>query len=180
MINLIPPHARKQVKTEYWVRVVSVWFFILVAAMIAVAVLYIPAYVLIQSQISAYEETFQAAEQNDGSYKKIESVIEHTNAVAQHLLQGVQTQSFSAIIDELERLSGPAVAVEEISSERHVEGHIETVRVKGVAATREKLAAYRDALQGHYMFGKAELPISNLAKDREVPFTITLTMETNI
>ncbi len=177
MINLIPPHARKEVKHEYWIRVVTVWFFLCITAMGIVALLYIPVYVLIQSQIAAYEETYQRAVQNDSSYKEIQSTLTQTNATAQQLLQGADTQSFSEIIDALERIAGTAVVIEEISSQRNDEGYIETVRVQGIAATREELASFRDMIEAASLFASAELPISNLAKDKDASFAITVRVQ---
>ena len=53
MINLIPPDALKGVKREYYVRVGTVWAFLLTGAFVALILLLIPLYVLINSQLNA-------------------------------------------------------------------------------------------------------------------------------
>lgn len=53
---------------------------------------------------------------------------------------------------------------------------ITDVKLVGNAATRSNLAAFGDAVESHYRFDDAEIPISNLAKDRDINFTMTVTM----
>jgi len=55
MINLIPPAARRAVTIEYWTRVVIIWLCLFLLAVIIIAVLQLPSYVLIKSQLRAYE-----------------------------------------------------------------------------------------------------------------------------
>ena len=107
MINLIPPHARKQVKIEYWVRAVSVWILLAAAGLIIFAVLLVPSYVLINAQRNAYEASYAEAAANDASYKELEASVQQANDHAAKLMtQRVSyTYTYTDILDELDLLS---------------------------------------------------------------------------
>lgn len=180
MINLIPPHARKQVQFEYWVRVFSVWLLVIAVALAMVLVFLLPAYVLINSQLSAYQETYKQASEQDASYKELEAAVRTANAKAQQLLVGSDRLHFTEVLTEIETLAGAAVSIESVDMDRTDLGTIDALQVRGTAATRAALAAYRDAIEEQALFESAVLPISNLAKDRDVPFTITVTVATEI
>jgi hypothetical protein len=47
--------------------------------------------------------------------------------------------------------------------------------VQGVAARREDLIALKQALEQNALFATALVPISDLAKERDLSFTITIT-----
>ena len=53
---------------------------------------------------------------------------------------------------------------------------VKPITLSGVAADRESLAAFRDSLLGDEAIEKADLPISNLAKDKDINYSITVTM----
>ena len=61
MINLIPPHARKAITREYWIRVVTVWMFLATFALMVIVALQIPTYVLINSLDAVLEGQFSDA-----------------------------------------------------------------------------------------------------------------------
>ena len=51
-----------------------------------------------------------------------------------------------------------------------------TIIVSGVSKSRESLIAYVNALKKSDIFSVVDLPISNLAKDKDVDFSINLTV----
>ena len=176
MINLIPPHARKKVKIEYWVRTCTVWTMLMASGLLITAVFFLPSYVLIRSQLSAYESSYNEAAASDASYQGLESEVRMANAQAQRLLANETEYSFTSILDELDLLTTEAIEVEEITMTRSETLELKEFTIEGTAATRIDLVAYRDAIEAHNFFTSAELPISNLAKDRDVPFNITVTV----
>ena len=48
------------------------------------------------------------------------------------------------------------------------------VKVMGVAPTRDELLSYKDHLERSEHFSNIELPVSNLARDRDIEFMITV------
>jgi hypothetical protein len=176
MINLIPPTAQKQVTREYKIRVVSVWLFLLGFACLVVAIFNIPVYVLVQSQLSTYLQEFTLASNQSDSFKSSEATITKANAIATLLTKAEQSTTFSDVINELEKQASAGGGVT-ITSFNFLlkDGVLTPVVISGTADSRLLLSEFRDALAKNPRFENATLPLSSLAKDRDVPFSITLT-----
>lgn len=180
MINLIPPHARKRVVVEYWLRAVSVWalLFGITSALLTVST--IPLHVSIDSQREAY--SLRSEEAMDSTEKLVASqtVIKQTNEVARMLASSADPERFSAYINELEKLTNEDVQINEIRLERTKELAVGDISVVGFATTREALAAFRTRIEANEWFESVELPFSNLAKDEDVLFSIKVTPVTEV
>ncbi len=179
MANLIPPSAKKQVCVEYWVRVVSVWLFLVGTGLLVVAALNLPVYILIQSQLGTYTDKFNEANNQNSAFEKIESEIVESNEIAELLSGDRQTVSFVGLLKEFDVLASDAIDVTSFSFAR--DGTIiGTIHISGKAADRQSLVAFSEAIENHTLFESAEIPLSNLAKDRDIPFTITVIPRTSI
>lgn len=176
MINLIPPSAQKQVTREYWVRVASVWLFLLGTALLIVSILNAPVYVLVRSQLGTYLQEFTLANNQSETYKSSEATIVKSNSIAQLLTKSEQITPFSEIIDELETqaTAGGGVSITSFNLSRK-DGIIAPMTITGVADSRLQLSEFRDALEKNPRFESATLPLSSFAKDKEIPFSVTLT-----
>jgi hypothetical protein len=49
------------------------------------------------------------------------------------------------------------------------------VVVSGVAANRTGLTAFKNAIESDKLFKLATIPLSELAKDKDIPFTLSIT-----
>lgn len=175
MINLIPPQARKNVKIEYWTRVVSVWFLLLTFAVFISGTLLVPSLISINSQLSINGSIYQVANDQNNVYEDLEKSVSRANSVAQRLVSLDNETSFTQLIFDLESVTGSLVEIKSVSFER-TEGKVEAIKVTGSAVSRSALVEFRDALESHETFGSVELPLSNLAKDKDVPFNIVISV----
>ena len=175
MINLIPPSAQKQVTTEYWVRVASVWLFLLGTAFLIVAILNVPVYVLVQSQLGTFLQEFNLANNQSETYKSSEATIVKVNAIASLLTKTNKVTLFSEVIGELENQANSVggITITNVSLSRK-EGLLAPVIVSGIATSRLLLSQYRDVLSKNPRFETATLPLSSFAKESDIPFSITL------
>jgi len=178
MINLIPPHARRRVGQEYWLRTVTVWLFLLSIAFVCIAILFIPTYILVQNQLSVYSVAFQSAAADNEQFSESKTAITNANVTAR-LLAAEDAEQFSKIVRDIDQTVSAAIVLTNIALDRK-EGEIAPIRVAGVATDRVSLAAFRDALEAQEQFAAADLPLSSLAKDADIPFTITITPEPGI
>lgn len=174
MINLIPPDAQKQVKREYWVRVFSVWSFLVGSALLMVIVFHIPAYVLIQNQLLTYLEEFNDATNKSQTMEDSKKVIERANRISEMLAKPNITIPFSKVVADIEEVVGEGIRVEGYTFNRLSTG-ITPIVVTGKAETRAGLSAFRDALEANSYFKTVTLPLSDLAKDSDIEFSITIT-----
>lgn len=174
MVNLLPTAAKRQIVVEYYLRTVTVWLFLLTGAATVLGMLLIPVAVLVNLQLDAYAETYTRVSADNASFAEAEEDVRQANDLAS-LLSGVSAYApvwpdIAFVMD----MAGPAITVTEVNAVREKEV-VAAVTVSGDAATRAALAAYRDALEADPRVLSAALPLSNLAKDRDVPFSIVVT-----
>lgn len=173
MINLIPPAAQLQVKREYWLRVVIVWLFLLGTAGVIIAVLKIPTYALVHNQLSIFADSYETASEDSLVFKESEAAVKKANATAKLLQSGVPV-TFSELVTELHSIANESISIETVVLARAEEG-VAPIVVGGKSLTRASLAQFNSDLEKSDYFMTAVLPIANLAKDKDISFTITLT-----
>lgn len=174
MINLIPPEALKEVKKEYWIRVCSVWAMLVGTAFFIVAIFHIPVHQLLEAQKDSYQEAYANATEQTGEFKTAEESIKNTNAVASLLVKKDEQIAFSAVLKTIDSLVQDGITIENYSFTRKGEG-LGPIAVSGRADGRTSLTNYKNAIESNQLFKAATIPLSDLAKDKDIPFTITIT-----
>ena len=138
---------------------------------IFLTIAFIPTYVLVGAQI----KTFEGVEKNNAEHTEsgtTESEVRATESLLKQLGKTTESRTAGAIIKEIEETAPPTVSFKTFRIES-VKGTT-TIQVQGVADTRESLARFKNALEASDSFDKAEVPISDLAKETELPFMITI------
>lgn len=176
MINLIPPVAQKSVKRQYLIRLTTVWIILAALACMIVTVLHIPVYVLVQSQLEAFSNEYAQASVESASFDASTKEISRANEIATLLASPKHKVSFTHIINELEMQSGAEVIIKEYTLAQK-QGALTTLKILGVADSRLALTTFQERIEAHELFESAVLPLSNLARDRNIPFEITITPE---
>lgn len=171
MINLIPTAARKIVTREYWMRVSIVWILLASGVVALVTVLQFPSYILLSSQLAAYSSQYQSAQLEQSDYKTSSLVVRDTNELARHLIPHEEHPTFSERIAAIDALAGQKISITRFAISRN-EKDGENIRVSGVAQTRSALTEFSANLTADAAFDEAKVPISNLAKDRNINFEI--------
>lgn len=176
MANLIPPHAKKAVTREYWIRVGTVWMFLVAAASMAVGMLMLPTYVLIESQNEALANRFEDARTAQEAYEEASKMITAANEIAEYLDQTSTAAPFTVLVETIDTLAGDSVEVREYA---FVGGSREAAPlvISGMASNRTALADFRDALRQNEHFTEVDLPLANLAGERDIPFRMQLTLQ---
>lgn len=175
MINLIPPAARKNVIREYWLRVISVWLFLLGTGCMIVAVLLLPSYMLVHNQIITLGEQVTAGAEKNTTFDTSALALKKAGEQAALLMQGASTTPFSQYLLKLETLAGSGIGLYDISYTKVPQP---AITISGTADTRENLAGFRDALEANPAFSDVNLPISALIKDRDLLFSMSLKVST--
>lgn len=176
MINLIPPSAKKSITLEYWLRVISMWSVIWSIALLLGISIMIPAYVLITLQVSAFSESAASASQKLATLKDVSKELEQASEGARVLIDGmrfVKVSDYEALFRDLEN---DDVRLTQIGIDRTKDG-LAPARLAGQAASRQALASFRDALLAQPEVASVDLPISNLAKDKDIQFSLTVTLK---
>ncbi|MCA9358277.1 hypothetical protein KC902_03375 [Candidatus Kaiserbacteria bacterium] len=175
MINLIPKHAKKSLRVEYLIRVVSVWMILWSVALFASASILLPAYVLIGTQVAGYEQSAFEAMERVTQYENTSAALILASQEAKQIIDSSTVAPFSVYVAMIESLEGNHVRVTQIGLNQ-VGGVVSPIVVNGIANDRQALASFRDRLLADARVDSVDLPISNLTSDRNITFNITVTL----
>lgn len=175
MVNLIPPRAKKSLVIEYWFRVMTVWSFLFGIVAILIILTTLPVYVLISARIDVYQETAAVAEQKLAAFTSVSEELTRSSQQAQIILSGRNDVSVSEIIQLFERLETDGITYSRVNITKEGEG-VAPVLLSGQATTRQDLADFRDRLRAESLIKMVDFPISNLTKERNINFSMTVTM----
>lgn len=171
MINLLPPEGKKRVLRNYWLRVSSVYFMLLGSAFFITAALLLPTFFYVSYQIQALGNSITEADVE--SLKKIETSISDANVISELLLSTPEVVHDSEIINEVITFSNNLVSVGTIRIQKN-NRKVTEVTVNGTARDRSSLVSFKNNAEQHRFFDEVNLPLSNLAKDQDIPFSLTL------
>jgi hypothetical protein len=176
MINLVPKKAKKRVVVEYWSRVAIVWGATWSLGLLVCVVALLPTFVLINIQVTEQEfSANQAVERIDGFQQASQQLIQASQQ-AKLILDESSVPVFSDYLTLVEGLQGSSIELTNIGIGRAEDGiSLGQSQLRGVAVDRRSLADFRNRLLVQESIETVELPISNLALDREIPFDITVT-----
>lgn len=176
MINLIPSVAKRSLLIEYWVRVISAWLILWSISLFVSTLMLYPAYVLISSQVSVYEASAREASQKVASYENVSVSLVRSSQQARSIMDELSIPVFSENITLFEGLQGTGIQLSKLGLSRNDDG-IAPVFLVGVADDRQSLASFRDRLLAEEQVTAVDLPIANLARDKDIQFTITVTLK---
>lgn len=176
MINLIPQAAKKNIVTEYWVRVLSTWLMLWAFALFCGAGILFPAYILVSSQVSIYEESAAQALQKVADYDSASVELVRASQQAREALLQIETKPVTSYVELFTGLQGAEIRFSQLNITR-AEKDLQPVSITGSATNRQALASFRDRLLAHPLITEVDLPISNLATDKNIQFSITVTMD---
>jgi len=177
MINLIPPHARKSVVREYWLRVITVWLFLFGTGCLIVSVLLLPTYMLVRGQTATLGDQVSATADRTASYDEATAKLKAATTQATFLKNTASSTPFSTYLKILESIAGAGVTLHSVSY-THPDGGVGKITISGVATTRTVLASFRDALEADPAFTGVVLPINALTKASDLIFSMDMTLAT--
>jgi hypothetical protein len=176
MINLIPPEGQKVLKREYIFRVggTIAGLFGVVCLLLSVAL--VPTYVLIGAQIKGSLAEVEKEGGENEAFVKADEEVKETKALIRQLKTFAPTLSMSDVVEEITHVAPGGILFRTFLVEDKA-GKILNIQAQGTASTREVLAQLKSALEASPLFEEAEVPIADLARDVNLPFTITITLE---
>lgn len=173
MINLIPPVAKRAMLREYWQRVGVVWLLLLSLCIVLAALLTAPSFVLVQSQLSAYELQLQAAATAVSEQDALAAQVTLANTQATTVLAAGEVPRMSPYLEQLQQLTGSGISLTQIDVVR-VERVITELAVVGTALNRESLTQFSARIEEDERFGEATVPLESLAANEDIAFTLRI------
>ena len=175
MSNLIPQLAKKKIAKEYWVRVLTAWSVVWSLALLIAAVLIYPVYIFTATQVEVQAASAINAQSIVADFDEVTKQIERANHQARLVIEDDRIIRASDYVNFFDSFETDFVSIDSITYGMAKE-QIGPITLTGVAATRESLADLRDQLLDAPAVEVVDLPISNLARDRDINFTITVTV----
>jgi hypothetical protein len=181
MINLIPPHGRTALTHEYILRVGSLYGFVIGGVLMASAALMVPTYVLTGSQLKALRMESPETEEIKSAFDRASEEIKIANALASQLRVREKSSEYmySQIIEEIVRSASGGIVFANFQGGDEEKG-LREIMIQGTAANRSTLAEFKASLEAAPLFEKADIPISDLARDTNLPFVVTVTLADTI
>lgn len=176
MINLIPPSAKKSITVEYWKRVITVWLYLGSVSAVILTVFLLPTQVALRSEIGTLEDRVLAGAERVANFDTSATELITTTNQAKTLLENQSTTTPSQLINVLNSYAGNMVKVNNIQFSKLATAG--SITLSGVAGSRQGLALFRDTITADTRFATVNLPISNLIKDKDLLFSIEITLAT--
>lgn len=177
MINLIPNEEKKMKAKDFYFRLVVVSLAALGLALVIGLAAAAPSLLL-----SSIDKNFAESKLVAQKSEPITATDEHLSAEAAALngklaiVERAETEKYSIsrkVINEIVLRKMPDIRITRIWYENVPAGG-RKVNIVGVAPSRERLLAFRRALEDDVAFKKVELPISNFVRGSNLEFSIDL------
>lgn len=175
MANLLPAKERKQFQREYFFRVaVVVLVFLLFSGMLSV-VLLLPSYFISKTKEDSIERQSAliqkaiALRENDVSLASLVHTKQKLDALRSAQGQVLQSDVIRTVVSAVD--ASIAVGAFYYTSRPNEEGEL---RITGRAVSRTSLIAFADRLKKESLFSSVDLPVSSLAQDSNIVFSITI------
>lgn len=172
MINLLPPSAKKAWVWERRLRVFITFCFFVSFVSLAALVASLPTGELLSRHGQSLAADEGLAKEVQARAREVETDLKNTRTLIEHLSRPIEQKQYSSLIDLMDDLAGEDASLTHFNFNSKKE-----LELNGIAKTRASLSAFRTRLESHESVKAVELPLSNLVKDAEVPFSITVTFK---
>lgn len=177
VVNLLPIKDAKRVLWEHRRRVAIVCMLLLMCSAVVALLFIIPSFIVVWSGASGFDDQLKATKilvdlqrkQSGGS-----EVVELSERSV--LLEGsLSRRTATSILEDIAPRIPEGVSVRQFA---YSLGNEEiSVLILGTATTRAALIAFGDALRQSPLFSRVDVPVSSLAKNENIEFTLTVSLD---
>lgn len=178
MINLLPTEEKKKIRRDYALRLLTmVLIAVSAVAIIGIVSLFPSFFIADFAKRAAVERVDLITKENGGGDKEnITVVLRDAQQKLEILSPESEKVSVRTVFDTAIDHKSNAVTLTGLVYQQETDESGETLKliINGVADRREDLLAFSQKLEQDEMFDEVELPVSNLAQDRNISFTLTV------
>jgi Tfp pilus assembly protein PilN len=177
MINLIPTEEKKEIRKDFYSRLLTVFFMMLCFLVLILLIATSPSYIVsLEKKVSISQ---RLEKQKNEVMPEIDQQavisIKDLDAKLALLVEARKNQYIFSqkVINEIvsQRVSG--IKITRFSYENNpLDG--KKVGITGLAQDREQLLLFREALESDSSFKQVDLPISNFVKGADIEFNLNL------
>lgn len=160
-------------------RVIATMGFLFGFVVLVLGVAHIPTYILVGAQIQALEVVAEEESSREAQVNEAEEEVNRMKSIIDQLKTTEESSGVVPLIDEIDSLAPNQVALRSFTlNSDSKSGKLEEIQVQGVAQNREALAAFKNLLEASENFSQADIPISDLARESNLTFTVTISLVT--
>lgn len=178
MFNLLPENLKIGIKSDYRHRLVVVILFAIIFAQVLSIVLLLPSWVSsVYKEKEVVIET-EAASQSSLSKdtERVSEIIKSTNTRLDILNTALEYPKLTPFVNSIIANKNSSIHIGEILYTAKSE-KTATISLGGISATRETLVSFVKSLEKTGLYKSVDLPVGNLAKDRNIDFSMSLNVE---
>jgi len=173
MLNFTLNKDKKEIFSEYFLRVFIYFFIFLFFAFIILFSLFMPSVFHSEYKKDNISQQLNYVKKQVGpnNTDSIE-IIKRVNILGGMLID-IKTSRFSEIIEKIISLKNSGIKINSISVLNNDESTIK-ISINGLSKTRENLTSFDKELKKSELFQSVNLPVSNLIKNTEADFSMNL------
>ena len=173
MSNLLPRSSKRNIVTEYRVRLFASWLCMLAAVFFLSTWMLLPSYIAVSSELAAAEGAFQKqSKDTSATYASTVKEIREANSIGARLSKNNGDVRATDVLREVTKELGPNVQLVGFSFMRQAAAP--QIELRGVASTRDDLAQLVVRLKANPLIADATVPFSELAQATNAAFTATI------
>ncbi len=178
MFNLLPENLRNRIKKEYRFRLAIVVLSFIILSQVSFLIFLFPSWL-----ISFYKEKDFLVKSDEISktisaldVASTTSFIRNLNEKLVNINEAMDYPKMVPVFDSILGVKSSAIRLEGIFYSA-TDSNSAVVTINGMSDKRDSLVAFTESLRKIEHFNKVDLPISNLAKDKNIDFTISINIE---
>lgn len=174
---LLPKEEMRILRREYRVRLSIIVLFFASCAILAGMIGLLPSFAQVRAEkkelLAKFEELEKTRKENGA--EQIEKDLLRSQAIAKKILETENDAVYSSIVEKVIAKRPQQVALSFLDLGRSEDTATTTLMsVQGKAANREALLEFKKRLESDPAIKSVELPLSDLAKSRNVAFTVKI------
>jgi|TARA_Y100000310_G_scaffold342803_1_gene447519 hypothetical protein len=175
MANLLPIKQKQGVRREYMFRMASVSVFFTAFSVLAGTIFLMPTYLLseVREKQAVEEQVFIRELVSSVEVVDAQTVLREAREKVS-ILSDLESQApLQTVLPKILEYKPRSISITSIFYDFRVSAGA-TIAVRGEAENRDDLIAFSKRLERDVVFANVELPVSNLAKENDITFSLTL------
>lgn len=181
MFNLLPDSLKEEIIKEYKLRKLIIVLLIIVFLQASFFVFMMPSWVNLSNKENELLERVKKFDNSPivSGANALKLTVKLLNSEAIVMDKTLEYQEFIPILNTIISNKTNSIKITDVLF-TSISSSTSMLVVQGVSSTRDDLVNYKNTLDQTKMFKSVDLPVSNLAKDRNIVFSINLSTLSNI
>lgn len=171
----LPTEQQKNIRSEYIIRLIVVFLIGCTVVSISNTIFLVPAYLLARSRNQdAKSELKKVVEKGVVTEtKEIESKVKEIAEITRRFSEGDSAWTAVGLFSLVTKHTSPEIKIFAIDFANMTDKNI-SIKISGVSETRDTLISFKKELEAKENIQKVELPVSDLAKSKNIEFVMKI------